>query len=307
VDLTLHKVFLEEVADVEGFLVGCSGGRDSVALVLALREAGFKNVVLAHVNYGLRGEDSEGDERFVCELGERLGMEVVVERAGECPRNGVEEWARELRMRFFERVVSERGLRGVVLGHHADDQAETVLFNLCRGGAGLRGMKVLNERGGMGLFRPLLGCRRDELTAFLEERGESWREDATNAGGGFTRNRFRHEVLPLLVEVMGREVVPQMTRATEVAMEEGAALEEFLAGLDLYDLQGRLFLPKVQMLSAVLQKRVLVNFLRKKGVSGLDGDTVERCCVLLKEEETAKVNLPGGRYLRRKEKRLFVE
>lgn len=312
--LALDPEFLRTFPPEEEYLVGVSGGRDSVALVLALREAGYERLILCHVNHGLRGEAAQGDEDFVGELGARWDLPVRVEHVAEGfydEGGSVEERAREARLVFFKQVAEQEltqggGARRVLLGHHAEDQAETILFNLCRGSAGLRGMKLTQEMGEVTLVRPLLGARRAEITAFLTERGQAFREDASNASGEFTRNRFRHEVLPLLAEIMGRDVVPQMTRAFRISAQETEAMDQFLKEANLYDPQGRIFLPTLEALPVAFQRRALSLYLRSQGVSQLDEALLARCLLLVNEEDVAKVNLPKGRYLRRKEKRLFV-
>lgn len=313
--LVLDPEFLEGFPRGGEYLVGVSGGRDSVALVLALCEAGYERLVLCHVNHGLRGEASMADEAFVVEFAARLGIRCEVNRvAKEFYEGGsIEERAREARLEFFGLVAARREAgdgqkRRVILGHHAEDQAETILFHLCRGAGGLRGMSLAQVVGSLELVRPMLKVRRVEIDAFLEECGQGFCEDASNASGEFTRNRLRHEALPLLGEVMGRDVVPQMTRALQVSAQEGEAMDAYLGTLGLYDPQGRLFLPKLSALPVGFQRRVILDYLKAEGIKSIDGATVERCLVLLDEKEkVAKVNLPGGHFLRRKEKRVFTD
>ena len=215
-----------------------SGGADSVALLCALREANqakeSPGLVLraVHVHHGLRGAEADGDEQFVRELCARFGVDLRVERVDTparqvAEREGVEEAARQLRYAAFWRTlgqgegIEEAWADTVVTAHTLDDQAETVLMKLLRGAwtEGLAGTSpVLRApaagRKGLGttlgttlgdarleggrIVRPLLGVRRAAVEAFLRERGQAWREDSSNKDLRMTRNRLRHEVLPLL-------------------------------------------------------------------------------------------------------------
>lgn len=293
------------------WVVGVSGGRDSVVLLDSLLDAGVNDLVVVHVNHGLRGEASDGDEDFVRGVAEVRGLDFLVERfdvgaLAEEAGKGLETMAREVRHRVFLRAVREFGCVGVLLGHHADDQAETVLFNLLRGSAGLKGMRVESEVDGLRIGRPLLGVRRGEIDSWLAERGLVFREDATNAEGFTVRNRMRGEVLPLLAEVMGRDVVGAITGA----LEESLGCEDFVdAAFDyegFLDPQGRLFLPILSEAKEVVRGRVMFRYLRECGVPDVSRAVVGRCLGLL-GGGAAKVNLPGGGWMRRKEKRLFFE
>jgi len=197
--------------------IAASGGGDSTALAWMAHEAGLP-IVLLHMNYGLRGEESEGDESFVRGLGCELGCEVEVLRVE--PESRAEEELRELRYEWFERCKTDV----ILTGHTLEDQAETLLFRLVRGTgpAGLAG--ILPEREGR-IRRPLLGVRRAELREWLGQRGRSWREDSSNAGEGYRRNWIRQRVLPLLREA-NPEVDRGLAQLAAIVREE----EEWLAG-----------------------------------------------------------------------------
>ncbi len=212
-----------------------SGGADSVALLLLVHAAnhlakGALGVGLSavHVNHGLRGEESAGDQAFVEELCGWLGVPLEVrgvDTAGRVQAQGetVEEAARNLRYEVFGGLVAEGRADVVLTAHTLDDQAETVLMKLLRGAwtEGLGGISPVLELGRGRVVRPLLGVRRGELREYLEERKQGWREDSSNADEAFTRNRIRHTVLPVL-----REENPSIDRTlanlAEVAREEEA-------------------------------------------------------------------------------------
>ena len=204
----------------ERVCVAVSGGADSVALLLGLVEANTESaqnkvalgVVLsaAHVHHGLRGAEADGDEAFVRELCERLGVPLTVFRVDTAARQaaegeGVEEAARELRYEALRGLMASGVVDVVATAHTLDDQAETVVMKMLRGAwtEGLGGIspelevpasrKPMSQKRDMGhpvcclsvlgrIVRPLLGVRRAEVEAFLREREQEWREDATNRG-----------------------------------------------------------------------------------------------------------------------------
>lgn len=177
------------------YLAAVSGGPDSVALLLSA--FGCVGHVV-HVHHELRGAEADGDAAFVRELCRKLGVGCSVVRRSEVAGHTGARTAgqlRAMRLAVYRRWVAEARLDGVLLGHHADDQAETVLLRLMRSGGrsveGLGGMQVETRVGGVRLLRPLLGLRRQTLLDFLRSRGQSWREDASNRSLHTPRNRLR--------------------------------------------------------------------------------------------------------------------
>lgn len=186
-------------------LVALSGGADSVALLLVLRRLGY-SVEAAHCNFHLRGEESDGDERFVGELCGRLGVALHVAhfdtRAyAEAHRVGIETAARELRYGYFGKLRRDVGDgRGeVCVAHHRDDAVETLLMNLLRG-AGVHGLTGIRPRNGH-VVRPMLDVSRDEIVDFLRAEGQDYVTDSTNLVADVVRNRVRLQVLPLLNDI----------------------------------------------------------------------------------------------------------
>ena len=215
----------------ERVCVAVSGGADSGALLLALLDANAAKeslgVVLsaAHVHHGLRGEEADGDEAFVRELCSRIHVPLTVFRVNTAARRasereGLEEAARELRYAALRGLMDEGKADVIATAHTLDDQAETVVMKLLRGAwtEGLGGISPeIREQGirkqgiteqGTGnreqgraagrIVRPLLGVRRADVEMFLRNRGQAWREDSTNRDVSLTRNRVRHELMPVL-------------------------------------------------------------------------------------------------------------
>jgi tRNA(Ile)-lysidine synthase len=176
-----------------------SGGRDSVCLLdLAVRLLGPDAVTAVHVNYGLR-DDSDADEEHCAALCARLGVELELERPRrpEGPGN-LQSWARDTRYAAAAKLAFGREAV-IATGHTADDQVETILYRLASSPS-RRALLGMRQRDGS-LVRPLLGCTREQTTAYCEERGLEWRDDPTNAKGGYARNRVRHGLAAALAEV----------------------------------------------------------------------------------------------------------
>ena len=182
------------------YIVALSGGTDSVALLLLLKNAHF-NVHAAHCNFHLRGEESDRDEAFCVELCKGLGVELHrahfdTREYAELYKVSIEMAARELRYKWFEQLRQDIGAAGICVAHHRDDSVETVLLNLVRG-TGLRGLTGIHPRNG-NILRPLLCVSRAEIEAFLAEKGQEYVTDSTNLEANVQRNIVRLEVLPLL-------------------------------------------------------------------------------------------------------------
>ena len=203
-----------------------SGGADSVALSLLVRdlapELGAAIAGLIHVNHGLRGVDADADEAFCRALAARLGLAFEVHRAdvaslARTRRISIEAAARLARYDWFPAAAERLGANVVATGHTADDQAETVLLRLLRG-SGARGVSGIRIKRGI-YVRPLLYSRRAALRAWLQEMGEAWREDASNADVRVPRNRLRHEVMPRL-ENLAPGAVMALSRHAALAADD---------------------------------------------------------------------------------------
>lgn len=327
-------------------LVAVSGGPDSVCLltVLAeLREAGRipgLQLHIAHINYGLRGSESEGDEAFVRELAARFRIPVTCEHAAPGLHSGgsFQQQARDIRYAFFERVRREEGLTSVATGHTADDQAETVLMWLLRGSGtgGLAGIPVMRVGAGGarvpvapsnaagdgpspalegGVIRPLLDVCRHDVLEYLGSRDMTYRVDASNASAVYRRNRIRHELLPLLRSFNPR-IVEGLARSADILAAEGAILDK----LEEAEWQATLI--------AMSPHRVVLDCPSLMGQPlGLGRRLVRRALAMVRETSTgltflhvrqvldcvlrgrngSGLDLPGGLHVRRVDDHLVVE
>jgi tRNA(Ile)-lysidine synthase len=183
--------------------VAASGGSDSTALLCILCEERqtlrIGRLGVLHVNHGLRGAESDGDEQMVRGLAKRLGLPCHVRRLPErsLSATGMELWARNERYRFFSDIRRRKRYDFVATGHTADDQAETIIQRIMRG-AGLRGLRGILAQREDGIVRPLLDCSRADLAFWLKSRGIAWRTDSSNSSLDYQRNRVRHTILPRL-------------------------------------------------------------------------------------------------------------
>jgi tRNA(Ile)-lysidine synthase len=291
------------------YLAGVSGGRDSVVLLHVLVELGFKRLVVCHLDHGLRGRDSLNDRKFVQRLARRLALECVcrkvdVPKLASERRLSIETAAREARFGFFADVARSKRCSRVFLAHHADDVIETFLFNLCRGSgrAGLASMRPESRLGRLTLLRPMLSLTRAAIDAFATARRIRFREDASNEDPRFVRNRLRQEAIPLLEEILGRDVRTAILRTVSILRDE----EDWMANLPELVPSETLPTRTVAVMHRALQRRLIKNWLDQYGVCNVGFEEVERVRSLL-NMQVAKVNLPGGRHARRRSGVLFLE
>ncbi len=292
----------------DGVLVACSGGADSVALLHLLaswREELALTLHVCHLDHGLRGVESRQDAEFVAHLAGRLQLPCTIRQedvAALARREGlnIQEAGRLARYSFFTETASQHGLTAIATGHHADDQAETVLLHLIRG-TGPGGLGGMAPRMGM-LIRPLLEVTRAEIEAYCHQHGLDYRTDPSNFKTDYLRNRLRLQVIPLL-----REINPQVVRAinqTAVLLrDEDTYLEEHVSQL----MAGLVRVPagphrveirweQFNLLPAALQRRVIRWAHRQvgPGAGQLDFAAVERLRNQAAGRQAFRLQLPGG-------------
>lgn len=194
-DLLKQKLSSRGIETDDRLILACSGGCDSMVLLHLLCENG-NSVEVAHVNYHLRGEDSNRDEALVRETAQKLGIPFHLKEATESifPKGkNLQEAARTLRYRFFNELAEQRNAKAILTAHHQRDQAETVLLNLLRG-SGLSGLSGMPEENGL-VFRPLLEVPQEQIRQAAIEKNIPWRDDASNAETKYRRNFIRLELL----------------------------------------------------------------------------------------------------------------
>jgi tRNA(Ile)-lysidine synthase len=295
--------------------VAVSGGADSVALLRLLldlrKELGIVLSVV-HFNHKLRGAEAEADERFVAELAQPHKLQFhhssgnVSEHAAK-QRLSLETAARELRYRYFRRLLIEGHLTRIATAHTLDDQAETVLLRLVRG-AGSRGLagiypqlSVVSPRFSEiiqprvpAIVRPLLSVRRKDLEAYLDKIGQTWREDKSNRDLRHARNRVRHRILPLLERNLNPAVREVLAETAEIARAEEEYWEKQTRQLlvSAWEGEGRLKSNALADLPLALQRRVVRAAAESLGLR-LEFRHVEKILSLASKESKSAV-LPDG-------------
>ncbi len=311
--LHLHPDCKALLSDAAPVLLGLSGGRDSVALLHLLVEQGCC-VVARHLNHGIRGDEAEGDAEFCRALCLDLGVDFAQEHAhiphmAQQSGESLELCARRVRRAYLIEQARLNKCSSIALAQHADDQAETILFRLARGAAGLRGMEVCSEFEGITLLRPLLHCRRSDITAYLQNKGQAWRDDASNDSSEHTRNALRHDVLPAYTQAMGRDIVPIINRSAALQSDVTLALQNALELLQghFYDPQGRLYLPALNKATPELARAVLQHYLHAQGIPDISTKLLlEIEAIFDPNSPCSCVNLPSGKQLKRAHQRLFI-
>ena len=250
-----------------------SGGADSLALLLLLwahwpeRRA---RLVALHFNHRLRGAAADADERFCRRVCRGLGVRVRVGRWKNRRSGASEEEARAARFAFFDRTMLRIGARALWLGHQQDDIAETMLMRLARGSgtAGLAAPRPVQRVGSQLRVRPLLTVKKEEVVARLRESGIPWREDRTNAGRMYFRNRIRHQVLPAWQKAAERDVLAGVALARERLEEDDSALDAWVAELRPWGRGGVLNVAIFQNRPRALVRRALHRWLLAQPLAG---------------------------------------
>ena len=311
-----------------GVVVGVSGGADSVALLSALRElsgaeGGGYRLIVAHLHHGLRDE-ADAEEQFVAELARRWGLPLETRRCdvraeAHERREGVEQAGRRARYEFLLDVARRCRAGCVAVGHHADDQVETVLFHVIRGChlRGAAGMGARRELGeGVALVRPMLGLRRADVEGYCARGGLEWCRDASNSDPAFRRNIIRAELLPLL-----RRLNPQVEEAILGLAAAAGEAEEHLgqlgaaalaaaasAGGTIEGTSAVLELAVLTREAPVIRRYVVRAALEQAGVPmrGVTAGHLHELAAMAGGEGAGAVDLPGGWSVRREDGRLVV-
>ncbi len=296
------------------YLIGVSGGRDSVALLHRLVETGYRDLIVCHLNHQLRGRSASADARFVENLAKEYGLQfeigkVNIRALAAKKKLSIETAGRVARYEFFARTAKRKHSRTVFLAHHADDLVETFLINLFRGAGttGLAGMREISNRRidniELTIARPLLGIWRDEIDRYVEANHLKFREDASNRDLTPLRNRIRHSVIPFLEKTLGRNIRASIWRGATITAEEESFFDELLPE-GLTELEAK----QLRMMPLTLQRRTLREWLRMHRVPDVNFALVERVRDLVElTNRVAKTNLPGDRHVRRRAGKIFIE
>ena len=297
------------------YLIGVSGGRDSVALLHWLTNLDYKKLIVCHLNHQLRGRSSDADARFVEKLAKKYQVDFELGAANvpvlaKKKMMSIETAAREARYSFFAKAAKRHRCRMIFLAHHADDLVETFLLNLIRG-AGFTGLVAIRESSTrrindaeLTIVRPFLPVWRKEIDSYVRKHRLRFREDASNKNLDPLRNRLRHRGIPFLEKVLGRNIRPTIWRAAAIAVEEESWIDGQLPDSSAAELS----VPQLRALPVALQRRTILKWLRAKDISEVGFDVIERVRSLVdRDAAIAKVNLPRDRHARRRAGKIFIE
>jgi len=324
--IQIDKTFLRRFRPDTRYLIGVSGGRDSVTLLHWLVERGYKKLIVCHLNHQLRGRSSDADARFVEKFAAKYDVDLEMGSAkvralAAKQKMSVETAARDARYKFFAKIARRRRCRTVFLAHHADDLVETFLINLFRGAgtSGLSAMReVSNRRIGdidLTIVRPFLGAWRREIDRYVGKHRLKFREDASNKNLGPLRNRVRRRVIPYLEKTLGRNIRQSIRRAALIAAEEENWIQDQLPDATDVDsaavaasAEEALTVAKLRDSAVALQRRAILQWLRARKITNIGFDVVESVRSLLDQDAgAAKINLPQDRHVRRRAGKIFLE
>ena len=297
------------------YLIGVSGGRDSVALLHCMVDLSYRKLIICHFDHQLRGRSSQADVRFVEKLAAKYDVDLEIGSAdvraiADNRKMSIETAARETRYSFFAKMAKQRRCPTIFLAHHADDLVETFLINLFRG-AGLTGLTAMRKISirriddvDLTIVRPLLGVWRDEIDKYVQQHRLKFREDASNKNLAPLRNRLRRRVIPYLEKTLGRKIRLSIWRAATIAAEEEAWIGRMAKPHDAKD--QHLSVEKLHDLPTALQRRVIMTWLREQSIPDIGFEVIEGVRSLL-DAKIAKINLPKDRHVRRRAGKIFVE
>ena len=292
-----------DVGDV--VLVAVSGGPDSVAMLHALHIVSSKlgiSLHIAHLNHGIRGEESNSDQVFVCELAQQYGIPISTARVDVPTLRiesglGEEETARVERYEFLQDTATKLGADKIAIGHNADDRAESVLLNIIRGCGidGLASIKPINGK----VIRPLIDTPRADIDRYITENSLDYRLDKTNLDTTYARNRVRHELIALLERDYNPQIRPALVRLAEIAADQMDHIRYAAENAEHYAvMEDSLDAGLLAALPRALQSQIIRNKISevKKDLVDVSYNHIESVIEGLKSGADFTVNLPTGEF-----------
>lgn len=288
-------------------VIGLSGGADSVSLLYLLKD--LAEIHAIHVNHMIRGNEAERDMIFCENLCKNLNVRfqsyfVDIPRLCSESGNSLETEARNRRIELFSNYCLKNNIQYVALGHHMNDQAETILFNISRGSHGACGMKKIQKMNNYTILRPLLSIKKSDILSFMKDNNYKWVEDCTNQENDVSRNIIRNIVIPSLNGAVKRDVVPTICRCGSIQQRTDRAISEAFSLLPILDPQGRLFCPFLRDKSEDFVISVISWYFDKNNVYYTESKLQEAYQVFNGEKNI--INLKNNIKFKRKEKRCFL-
>lgn len=286
----------KQLNDRTKVLVGFSGGADSMALLcFTAKHLGKESVAALHVNHGLRGKDADADEAFCKKFCADNGIEFYVSHIDvkkECGGSAIEETARKMRYAELYKTAEKTGAGAIALAHTASDNAETLIFNICRG-CGISGLGIpptRNEKD-IPIIRPLIECSRDEVIEYIEKNNLLYVTDKTNSDANYTRNFIRMSIIPLLDDVN-----KQATKNISALSSRARCDEDFIDGFasSYANRADALRIKSLRSLHPAVLSRVIMKKAAEGGADTLSYSNIEAVISLIESGKSgAETELPG--------------
>ncbi len=273
----------------ERIIVAVSGGIDSMVLLdvlNAVRSEFSLTLAIGHCNHQLRGNESDEDEAFVRSTAQRYGIECYIEQTNtakiaDTEKKSLQETARELRYAFLQKLRSSSGFNVIATAHHADDNTETMLFNMFRG-AGVQGLSGIPAmRKDACIIRPLLFATRNDIASYAQEQDIQFREDSSNANPEYTRNYLRHTLIPSIREHINPNLTATLQRTSELFNQLEEYIEEeskkVVGTVVIAESKEEIILDlgKFHSLQIFLQEYLLQQFAKRIAVGEIDFGSVK--------------------------------
>lgn len=283
------------------YVLAVSGGVDSVVLLHLLTRLQNIKLVIAHFDHGIRHNSSE-DTLFVAGLADKHGLKFVTESA-ELGKDASEETARNFRYDFLFKIASDIQADGVITAHHQDDAIETCFINITRG-TGRHGLSSLKNR--PGLYRPMLGVRKNDIINFAKTNKLEWREDQTNSDTKYLRNNLRLNVIPKMSEVDRNNVITIIENSNDINEKVDFILNNMLRR-GLHKDQPTVSRKWFSKLPAKISNEIIYTILKKYKIGEIDNKTVDRIAVQIKTLQAGKkIQFTGGQVILTKRSARFV-
>ena len=261
------------------YVVAVSGGVDSVVLLYLLYEQGKYDLVVAHLDHGIR-KDSVEDRILVQELAKKLKLEFAYKEA-KLGTETSEANAREVRYKFLREVKNKKGAAAIITAHHQDDVMETAIINILRG-TGRKGLSALGDK--EDIVRPLLSVTKAELTNYAHQRKLKWHEDSTNVDDNYLRNYVRQHLLTRFSPTEKAQLLELINNLKYTNQELDTLLVKYLP----INRDNELSRTEFNKLSHGVAKEMLATWLRLNGIRNFDSKTLERLSVDLKTAQPGK-------------------
>ncbi|MBF0279184.1 MAG: tRNA lysidine(34) synthetase TilS [SAR324 cluster bacterium] len=309
IEENINRHHLFEKGDT--ILVCVSGGSDSIALLhilLELQERWQTKLIVLHFDHGLRPESSS-EQKFVENLAKQYKLRCYSSTSHHLAQeaSGVQEKSRRWRLEIAEKFRSETKGKCIATAHHADDQAETLLYKLLRGChlSNLRGMEWQNHF----YIRPLLNCKKSELQTYLKSKSQEWMEDPSNQSSKYLRNRIRLELIPLMNELARGELGKRLDNLSEQSRHLQDWIEQTEENHEISKLfqEEELSIKRLTQIPPMVLSNCLHQYLRFRGIKNLENGHIKKIIQLLQTENKQwQLHLPGKKTIKREGEKLFI-